>query len=30
VEIAPELWPLFLFLTIAMAVGVKRYRQTVD
>jgi ABC-2 type transport system permease protein len=30
VEIAPELWPLLLFLTVAMAVGVKRYRQTVD
>ena len=30
VEIAPELWPLVVFLTIAMAVGVKRYRQTVD
>jgi ABC-2 type transport system permease protein len=30
VEIAPELWPLLAFLTIAMAVGVKRYRQTVD
>jgi ABC-2 type transport system permease protein len=29
-DIAPELWPLLLFLTIAMAVGVKRYRQTVD
>ena len=29
-EIAPELWPLLLFLTLAMTVGVKRYRQTVD
>jgi ABC-2 type transport system permease protein len=29
-EIAPALWPLLLFLTAAMAVGVKRYRQTVD
>ena len=29
-EIAPELWPLLLFLTVAMAVGVKRYRQTLD
>lgn len=29
-DIAPELWPLLLFLTIAMAVGVKRYRQTLD
>ena len=30
VEIAPELWPLLVFLTVAMAIGVKRYRQTVD
>ena len=29
-EIAPELWPLGLFLVVAMAVGVKRYRQTLD
>jgi len=29
-EIAPELWPLALFLIIAMTVGVKRYRQTLD
>lgn len=29
-EIAPELWPLLLFLVVAMAVGVKRYRQTLD
>jgi ABC-2 type transport system permease protein len=30
IDIAPELWPLLLFLTVAMVVGVKRYRQTVD
>jgi ABC-2 type transport system permease protein len=30
VEIAPEIWPLLLFLTAAMVVGVKRYRQTLD
>jgi len=30
VEIAPEIWPLLLFLVVAMAVGVKRYRQTLD
>jgi len=30
VEIAPHLWPLALFLVVAMAVGVKRYRQTLD
>jgi ABC-2 type transport system permease protein len=29
-EIAPEIWPLLLFLTVAMLVGVKRYRQTLD
>ena len=29
-EIAPELWPLLLFVTVAMSVGVKRYRQTLD
>jgi ABC-2 type transport system permease protein len=29
-EISPEIWPLVLFLAIAMTVGVKRYRQTLD
>jgi ABC-2 type transport system permease protein len=29
-EIAPELWPLLLFLVVAMTVGLKRYRQTLD
>lgn len=29
-EIAPELWPLLLFLVVAMAIGGKRYRQTLD
>ncbi len=29
-EIAPEIWPLVLFVAIAMTVGVKRYRQTLD
>jgi len=29
-EIMPELWPLLLFLTVAMTIGVKRYRQTLD
>ena len=29
-EIAPALWPLLAFLVVAMAVGVKRYRQTLD
>lgn len=29
-EITPELWPLLLFLVVAMTIGVKRYRQTLD
>ncbi len=29
-EIAPEIWPLLLFLVVAMSIGVKRYRQTLD
>ena len=29
-EIAPELWPLLLFLVMAMAIGLKRYRKTLD
>jgi ABC-2 type transport system permease protein len=29
-EIAPEIWPLLLFLAVAMTVGEKRYRQTLD
>jgi len=29
-EIAPEIWPILLFVAVAMAVGVKRYRQTLD
>jgi len=29
-EITPELWPLLLFVVVAMIVGVKRYRQTLD
>jgi ABC-2 type transport system permease protein len=29
-EIAPELWPLLMFLVVAMTIGVKRYRQTLD
>ncbi len=29
-DIAPELWPLLAFLVVAMIVGVKRYRQTLD
>jgi ABC-2 type transport system permease protein len=29
-EILPEIWPLLTFLLVAMTVGVKRYRQTLD
>jgi len=29
-EIAPEIWPLLAFLAVAMTIGVKRYRQTLD
>lgn len=29
-EIAPELWPLLAFFVLAMTIGVKRYRQTLD
>jgi ABC-2 type transport system permease protein len=29
-EILPELWPIALFLVVAMSVAVKRYRQTLD
>ncbi|MBX7122257.1 MAG: ABC transporter permease [Opitutaceae bacterium] len=30
VEIAPELWPLLLFFVVVLAIGIKRYRQTLD
>ncbi len=29
-EITPEIWPLLAFLAVAMIIGVKRYRQTLD
>jgi ABC-2 type transport system permease protein len=29
-EIAPQLWQIFLFAIIALFIGVKRYRQTLD
>ncbi len=29
-EILPEVWPIAVFVIIAMAIGVKRYRQTLD
>ena len=30
VEIAPDLWPIALFLVVMLAIGIKRYRQTLD
>ncbi|MBI5388245.1 MAG: ABC transporter permease [Verrucomicrobia bacterium] len=29
-DIAPELWPIALFMVIALSIGIKRYRQTLD
>jgi ABC-2 type transport system permease protein len=29
-EVAPEIWPIALFTVVALAIGVKRYRQTLD
>jgi ABC-2 type transport system permease protein len=29
-EIAPEIWPLALFTFVMLAIGIKRYRQTLD
>ena len=29
-ECAPDLWPIALFLAVMLAVGIKRYRQTLD
>jgi ABC-2 type transport system permease protein len=29
-EVLPEVWPIALFVAVAMAIGVKRYRQTLD
>jgi len=29
-EIAPDLWPIALFLVTMLAIGIKRYRQTLD
>jgi ABC-2 type transport system permease protein len=29
-EIGPEIWPIALFAVIALTIGVKRYRQTLD
>ncbi len=29
-EIAPELWPIALFMVLMLTIGIKRYRQTLD
>jgi ABC-2 type transport system permease protein len=29
-DVAPELWPIGLFAAVALIIGVKRYRQTLD
>jgi ABC-2 type transport system permease protein len=29
-EVAPQLWQIALFAAIALTIGVKRYRQTLD
>ncbi len=29
-EVAPDLWPIALFLLVVLTIGVKRYRQTLD
>ena len=29
-EIAPDVWPIALFLLVMMAIGIKRYKQTLD
>jgi ABC-2 type transport system permease protein len=29
-EIARQLWPIALFTAVVLAIGVKRYRQTLD
>jgi ABC-2 type transport system permease protein len=30
VEVAPDVWPIVLFLVVMLTIGIKRYRQTVD
>jgi ABC-2 type transport system permease protein len=29
-EVWPEVWPIALFVVVVMAIGIKRYRQTLD
>jgi ABC-2 type transport system permease protein len=30
VDVAPDLWPIALFLVVMLSIGIKRYRQTLD
>jgi ABC-2 type transport system permease protein len=30
IEVAPEIWPILLFVVVMLAIGIKRYRQTLD
>jgi len=29
-EVAPEIWPILLFIVVMLTIGIKRYRQTLD
>jgi len=29
-EILPEVWPLLLFMAVVLAIGLKRFRRTLD
>ncbi len=29
-EVAPDVWPILLFVVVMLAIGIKRYRQTLD
>jgi len=29
-EVAPEIWPILLFVVVMLGIGIKRYRQTLD
>ena len=29
-EVAPEIWPILLFVVVMLTIGIKRYRQTLD
>jgi ABC-2 type transport system permease protein len=29
-DIAPDLWPIALFMVVLLSIGIRRYRQTLD